>query len=37
MDNQAELVDKLSDQVPQMLDDINKLTKKLDDLEQIVS
>ena len=34
MDNQAELVNKLSDQVPQMLDDINKLTKKLDDLEQ---
>lgn len=34
MDNQAELVNKLSDQVPQMLEDINNLTKKLDDLER---
>ena len=34
MDNQAELVNKLNDQVSKMLDDINELTHKLDKLEQ---
>lgn len=34
MDNRAELVNKLSDQALKMLEDISKLTKKLDDLER---